>query len=154
MRRFEDSRAYYLEKRKAGNYTKVCLIFQGFCGFQIESFLAPKPITRYLVLSAKDVEPTIDPITNSNPYQNPPRQSYPNELLKHRFMPYGSLVGAGEVENDEMEVDGENEISQVPKGESTGTSLKKSKEAKDAKAMKRKVEADSPKKSKRAKTLE
>ena len=70
-------------------------------------------------------------------------------------MPYGSLVGAGEVKNDDiMDIDGENEVSQVPKGESTGTSLKESKEAKNAKVKKRKVKVDSPKKLKRAKTLE
>lgn len=51
-----------------------------------------------------------------------------------------------------MDVDGENEVSHVPKEEST--SPKKSKEAKDVKVKKRKVEGDSPKKSKRAKTLE
>ena len=151
-RRCEDSRAYYLEKRKAGNYTKVCLpIFHEIHESQTQSLLAPKPITRHLVLSGKDVEPTLDPITNTNLYQNPPRQSYPNELLKHRFMPYGSLVGTGGVKNDKMEVDGEDEVSQVRKGESTGTSPKGSK---DAKVKKRKVKGDSPKKSKRAKTLE
>lgn len=70
-------------------------------------------------------------------------------------MPYGSLVGAGEVKNDDkMDVDGGNEVSQVPKGESTGTSLKESKETKNAKVKKRKVKVDSPKKPKRAKTLE
>lgn len=128
-------------------------MFHEFHESQTESLLAPKPITRHLVLSGKDVEPTLDPITNSNPYQNPPRQSYPNELLKHRFMPYGSLVGAGGVKNDDkMEVDGENEFSQVRKGESTSTSPKESKEAQDAKVKKRKVKGDSPKKSKRAKT--
>jgi len=32
--------------------------------------------------------------------QNPPRQSYPPELLKHRFLPYGSLASGGSVKED------------------------------------------------------
>lgn len=36
------------------------------------------------------------------PYKNTPRQSYPMELLKHQFMPYGSLV---KVNNNEMDID-------------------------------------------------
>ena len=37
------------------------------------------------------------PVTIS---QNPPRQSYPPELLKHRFMPYGSLAPSSPVKED------------------------------------------------------
>jgi len=42
------------------------------------------------------------PIPPGLPYKNPPRQSYPKEVLKHQFMPYGSLVN---VTNNEMDID-------------------------------------------------
>ncbi|KAF8638885.1 hypothetical protein AX17_001938 [Amanita inopinata Kibby_2008] len=59
---------------------------------------APKPFSRHIVVcsqpailqhapelnTAGDVLPTV--------YQNLPRESYPPEMLKHQFMPYGSLA--------------------------------------------------------------
>ncbi|KAF9009580.1 hypothetical protein BDQ17DRAFT_1235514 [Cyathus striatus] len=66
---------------------------------------APKPITRHILVSAQTVEPTHDAEkTGPQTYQNPPRPSYAKELLKHKFMPIGSLVGGGEVE-EVMDVD-------------------------------------------------
>ena len=72
--------------------------------------LAPKPFTHHLLLSAQSVLPT--PCTDATqastssglPYQNPPRQAYPTEVLKHQFMPYGSLVNVTD-NNNEMDTD-------------------------------------------------
>ncbi|PPQ82373.1 hypothetical protein CVT25_008334 [Psilocybe cyanescens] len=63
-----------------------------------------KPIAHHIVVTAQPVTPTLPPNGESLQYQNPPRHSYPKEILKHRFMPYGSIVNAN---NDvtEMEVD-------------------------------------------------
>lgn len=50
--------------------------------------LGPKPITRRLVLAASPPAPD-----TKNPavlHQNPPRHSYPIEMFKHRYTPYGS----------------------------------------------------------------
>jgi len=33
-------------------------------------------------------------------YKNTPRQSYPSEVLKHRFMPYGSLANMDDTSKD------------------------------------------------------
>lgn len=67
-------------------------------------FVAPKPFARHLLISAQSVVPT--PCTSSSSadaplYKNPPRQSYPKEVLKHQFMPYGSLVNV----TNEMDID-------------------------------------------------
>jgi len=59
-----------------------------------------KPISRHLVITAKPSIPTPEPSaaeSGSDPaepyYKNPPRYRYPAEVLKHRFMPTGSLAG-------------------------------------------------------------
>ncbi|KAK2460684.1 hypothetical protein APHAL10511_007154 [Amanita phalloides] len=60
-------------------------------------YAAPKPISRHVIITAQPAhaQPAAEggeaPVTI---LQNPPRHSYPPELLKHRFMPYGSLVNA------------------------------------------------------------
>jgi hypothetical protein len=58
------------------------------------SFLAaPKQIKHHLVLTAPPVTPTTDSSSGPPPRlmtQNPPRHSYPPELFKHSFEPYGS----------------------------------------------------------------
>jgi len=116
---------------------------------------APKPIARHLVVSAQDIIPTSDPSVpvaadSARTYQNPPRQSYPKELLKHRFMPYGSLTGTDDatVAHDidvDMGVDAAK--GSTMEGGTPGKSFKESK------GKKRKVEADTPKKSKKPKTV-
>ena len=69
---------------------------------------APKLPTRHLVLSARPALPTPDPSSESSEgssnteYKNPPRPTYPKEVLKHRFMPYGSITGTAE---EQMDVD-------------------------------------------------
>ncbi|KAI0296850.1 hypothetical protein BC826DRAFT_907982, partial [Russula brevipes] len=53
-------------------------------------YLSPKPVTRHLVVAARPAEPTKpDTASDSAVYQNPQREAYPEEALKHRFRPYG-----------------------------------------------------------------
>ena len=71
---------------------------------------ASKPITRHLVVCAQPVLPTpaknADSASSSGPsYKNPPRQVYPPERLKHRFLPCGSHLQLSEEELDVMDVD-------------------------------------------------
>jgi DNA-directed RNA polymerase I subunit RPA34.5 len=76
--------------------------------------VASKPFAHHLLLSAQSVVPTPcapstgDPqasISTGPPYKNPPRQSYPKEVLKHQFMPYGSLVNVTTNDSNEMDID-------------------------------------------------
>ncbi|KAF7353838.1 hypothetical protein MVEN_01069400 [Mycena venus] len=58
-------------------------------------YTAPTPIARTIVMSAQPVKPTPDPSAASSSnaravYKNPPRESHPQELLTHRFLPYGA----------------------------------------------------------------
>lgn len=65
--------------------------------------LAPKPISRHIVITAQPAQVQHVPNADGKPatvLQNPPRQSYPPELLKHRFLPYGSLAPGGSVKED------------------------------------------------------
>ncbi|KAN0141054.1 hypothetical protein V8E53_000810 [Lactarius tabidus] len=56
-------------------------------------FLAPKPVTRHLVVTARPAEPTRPApggvVSDPTTFQNPPREAYPDEVLTHRFRPYG-----------------------------------------------------------------
>ncbi|KAJ8508169.1 hypothetical protein ONZ45_g9529 [Pleurotus djamor] len=61
-------------------------------GKQGQLYQSPKPITRRLVVAAQPVTPSLADAPAPVLYQNPPRQSYPKELLRHRFMPFGSEV--------------------------------------------------------------
>ena len=51
--------------------------------------VAPKPVTRHLVVTARAAEPT-RPSSGDTPLQNAPREAYPDEVLTHRFRPYGA----------------------------------------------------------------
>ena len=52
--------------------------------------VAPKPVTRHLVVTARPAEPTRSgPASDLATFQNPPREAYPDEALTHRFRPYG-----------------------------------------------------------------
>jgi len=115
-------------------------------------YKAPKSIARHIVISAQDVLPNSDSSVtaasdSSRTYQNTPRPSYAKGLLKHRFMPYGYLVGNNEDINDTGGVDVEMKVAEAEGGE-----MELTKRSKESKAKKRKVEEDSPKKSKKAKT--
>lgn len=46
------------------------------------------------------------PVTDDSIFKIPSRPSYPKELLKHRFMPYGSLTKDAAEENSPMDADG------------------------------------------------
>ena len=76
----------------------------------IHSFLRPasKPITRHLVVSAQAVLPTPLVTAPSAGHKNVPRQVYPQERLKHRFLPYGSQWLPPE-DADVMDVDAQAE---------------------------------------------
>ncbi|KZP13805.1 hypothetical protein FIBSPDRAFT_1049185 [Athelia psychrophila] len=108
-------------------------------------FQAPKPIARHLVLSAQDVLPGSS--DSNQKYQNPPRQSYPQNVLTHAFTPFGSNTAedaeAG-VKPDAMEVDEGGSRAEDVHGEASSPSKK-------PKSKKRKVEGESPKKSKKVK---
>ncbi|KAI5898992.1 uncharacterized protein SCHCODRAFT_02603914 [Schizophyllum commune H4-8] len=120
-------------------------------------YLAPKPIARHLVLSAREVQPTAP--QSAIPLQNPPRQSYPEEMLTHKFMPYGSLVATGD--DEDVAMDEPSAEEPAPASVDEGSHKKKEKKhkketkgskAEDAKAQKRKSEDDdAPKKSKKKK---
>ena len=110
---------------------------------------APKPFARRLVISARPSLPTPpqSPSESSQVlHQNPPRPSYPKELLKHRFMPLGSLAPTGD--SEEMDVD------PAPAAEAAATKSSKSHkndESAEGPKKKRKGDVGSPKK-KKAKT--
>jgi len=55
-------------------------------------YLAPKPITRHLVVAARPAKPTKPDAASdatATVFENPKREAYPDEVLTHRFRPYG-----------------------------------------------------------------
>ncbi|KAJ7494377.1 hypothetical protein B0H11DRAFT_934214 [Mycena galericulata] len=117
-------------------------------------YAAPTPIARTIVMAAQDAKPTPDASNPAAPnarpvYKNPPRERHPKELLKHRFLPYGSIVeGEGQPRRagTPMEVEPQVLVPESPQ--------KVAKAKGDKKSKKRKGEEDgeSPKKLKKAKT--
>jgi hypothetical protein len=86
----------YRASEKAENSFSVrvtCSIFPLVSFTRTTPLVAPKPVTRHLVVTARPAEPTrpapggaaSDPAT----FENPPREAYPDEVLTHRFRPYG-----------------------------------------------------------------
>ena len=141
--------ACYLERRKTAGFTKVSGASRLFDSALNTIKSAPKPIARHLVLSAQDISPTPDPSVHLaadslRTYQNVPRQSYPREVLKHRFMPYGSRITQG--------VDVEVEVG-IKEKDPTGEGASPGKNPRGSKGKKRKVEGDTPKKAKKAKIV-
>lgn len=58
---------------------------------------APKAFARHIVVSAQATKPQPFSENGEVPvehYQNPPRHSYPEEVLKHKFAPYGSATAS------------------------------------------------------------
>jgi hypothetical protein len=49
--------------------------------------VAPKPVTRHLVVAARPAKPTTPDTATA--FENPKREAYPDEILTHRFRPYG-----------------------------------------------------------------
>ncbi|KJA21031.1 hypothetical protein HYPSUDRAFT_55692 [Hypholoma sublateritium FD-334 SS-4] len=113
-----------------------------------EFYPEPKPIARHLVINAQPIRPTH---TSPAVRQNPPRFSYPQEVLKHRYVPYGS-VDAAAAELDAMVVDSE---PQSPPTVPESLVAEVDPEIKVKKGKKRKGDVDAaeapPKKSKKSK---
>ncbi|KAF9064648.1 hypothetical protein BDP27DRAFT_1270063 [Rhodocollybia butyracea] len=74
-----------------------------------EFYIAPRTVTRHLVVATQPPKPSpAEDAQQSILTQNPPRFSYPKELLKHRFVAFGSTTDAAEVDDvddDKMDVD-------------------------------------------------
>ncbi|KAG1749548.1 hypothetical protein EDB19DRAFT_147213 [Suillus lakei] len=103
-------------------------------------YMAPKEIARHLVVSAQPSRAS-PPEHPSILYQNPPRLSYPKELLKHHFVPCGAGLPAGG-DHASMDTDGQVEGGDTASG--IGGSPRKTKESKikESKSRKRKVEGE------------
>lgn len=111
-------------------------------------FLAPKPVTRHLVVTARPAEPTRpapgDAVSDPATFENPPREAYPDAVLTHRFRPYGD-PGEPPQPSPEDQIDLEVEDKHA---EEEGA-----KEKEKERRKKRRGEAgESPKKVKKAKT--
>ncbi|RXW21814.1 hypothetical protein EST38_g4029 [Candolleomyces aberdarensis] len=134
-------------------------------------YRVPRGIARRLVLSAGPAKPQAPseeslPSKNSNTgkYQNPPRHSYPDELLTHSFAPYGSHTTVGakpQPEDVDMDEPEEEELEPPPPAQprrDPEVEAPKQKEKKSSsKGKKRKGEgedaaAPAPKKSKKSKS--
>lgn len=97
------SPAYCHERRRTASYSQVChrrtrAVSVNCNPNPICNLPAPEITTRHIVLSARPEAPSSKGPNNKDDdmswstFQNPPRPSYPKELLKHSFMPYGSLA--------------------------------------------------------------
>ena len=64
-------------------------------------FSAQKPITRHLVISGRPAKPARPEMV----YEAPKREAYPDEVLKHRFRPYGDPGDLPLSREDHMDVD-------------------------------------------------
>ncbi|KAH7880075.1 uncharacterized protein C8R40DRAFT_1166275 [Lentinula edodes] len=124
-----------------------------------ELYIAPTPITRHLLISAQIPKPSSSE-DYSMPTQNLPRFSYPQELLKHRFVAFGSTKVAVDYDDEAGSAhgngggdDGDVEMEDVlPKS----VKAKKSTEKKLSKQTKKRKTAEeavmpSPKKQKKSK---
>ncbi|KIK24459.1 hypothetical protein PISMIDRAFT_678331 [Pisolithus microcarpus 441] len=111
--------------------------------------IAPKAIARHIVISARQAVPTV-PRLQPIIHQNPPRPSYPKDVLKHQFVPYGARSQSGIFTTEEsMDIEGvapPDVISEKPRQEVPQVTEMESKE------KKRKKEGESPKKSKKHKS--
>ncbi|KAI0261733.1 hypothetical protein BC834DRAFT_972479 [Gloeopeniophorella convolvens] len=97
---------------------------------------SPTPVTRHVVLTARPPQPHAPDAAGSAVLrQNPPREAYPESVLKHRFRPYGD---PGDAPSDADAMDVEAEVDEA--------------RPKEKEKRKRKGETDSPKKAKKAKT--
>ena len=144
-------------KKKKGKLYQGWLFFKNILSMStfphIAVGLAPKPIARHLVLAAQPVKPTMDE-TSSETFKNPQRPSYPKELLKHRFMPYGSLTKPSA---DETSTNDPGAASGVPTNEVIVQPLKSpstSNQEKLRKSASLEILEIQPKKSKKRKTLD
>ncbi|EJF62725.1 hypothetical protein DICSQDRAFT_169114 [Dichomitus squalens LYAD-421 SS1] len=105
-------------------------------------YQAPHPISRRLVISARPSLPTppaSSPESSPVVHQNPPRHRHSPELLKHRFAPLGSLAPA----NDSA--------APAPEAPTAKSSKLQRTDVVEGSKKKRKVDIESPKKTKKAK---
>ncbi|KAF8437559.1 hypothetical protein L210DRAFT_3546079 [Boletus edulis BED1] len=130
-------------------------------------YIAPKRVVHHIVISARPPTATLPAPTDIDqtqtiPYRNPPRTSYPKEMLTHAFVPYGARSTQTRSEEDvSMDVETETQImddtmtQESYKNKPTGTSdaapSSEKKKPKSKEHKKRKVEGESPKKSKKHK---
>ena len=118
-------------------------------GFKHRTFIslkAPKPVARHLVLTSQPALPTPPSsdleIPLAGPYKGPERYKHPKHLLKHRFIPCGTVIDPADSPNVDMEID-------VPAKQPTPAQAAQVKTAKEGSPeKKRKVDKDSPKKKK------
>ncbi|EGN96400.1 hypothetical protein SERLA73DRAFT_154727 [Serpula lacrymans var. lacrymans S7.3] len=108
----------------------------------------PKPIARHIVVSAHEssVAQTQTGPHSATISQNPPRHSYPKDVLKHCFMPYGSRKADIQVGVSDGRSTGQEESLEKGAIPSDGN-------LKTSKSKKRKVESETPKRTKKAKTV-
>ncbi|KAJ3553067.1 hypothetical protein NM688_g3821 [Phlebia brevispora] len=117
-------------------------------------FTAPEITTRHIVLSARPELPSSELPDAENAdmswstQQNPPRPSYPAELLKHRFMPYGSLASA----QGASDAIGVEQSAKAPAEDSVKNSADTVVASPTKRHKRRKDEEGNPKKSKKSKT--
>ncbi|KAF9239132.1 DNA-directed RNA polymerase I subunit RPA34.5-domain-containing protein [Melanogaster broomeanus] len=114
--------------------------------------IAPKPISRHFVIAAQPTAPTV-PEHQPVIHQNPPRPSYPKHVLKHRFVPYGARSDQGMPDDLLMDVDDAHTPATEPADRPNAlSSHHKDGQPKESKGKKRKVEGETPKKSKKRKS--
>ncbi|EIN07967.1 hypothetical protein PUNSTDRAFT_104136 [Punctularia strigosozonata HHB-11173 SS5] len=120
---------------------------------------APKPIARHVVITSRAPIPSPVELPQSttapNIYQNPPRPSYPEEVLKHQFKPYGSVV----IPDNHPSAEGNQDVDMVQARDDSEEAVEAAvavprKEKKEKKEKKRKGEEGtiSPNKLKKLKT--
>ncbi|KAI6017438.1 hypothetical protein EDC04DRAFT_3144368 [Pisolithus marmoratus] len=109
--------------------------------------IAPKNIARHIIISVQQATPTA-PETQPIIHQNPPRPSYPKEVLKHQFVPYGARSQLSLATEESMEVESSvlpDTVPEEPREEAPQV-------MEESKGRKRKKEGESPKKSKKHKS--
>ncbi|KAG9318058.1 hypothetical protein JVU11DRAFT_122 [Chiua virens] len=111
---------------------------------------APKQVSRHMVISA---QPSIATVPEHQPviYQDPPRASYPKDVLKHAFVPYGARSEQTGSLDLLMDVDGDIEVTLEKSADMVPTPKEKSVKRKESKGKKHKVDGESPKRSKKHK---
>jgi len=99
-------------------------------------YVAPRPILQHIVITQAAATPNIHDAVAA---PSPTRESVPNELLKHRFLPCGALSAETNA-SDSMDMD---VADTSPRSEEKAA---KKKDSPDKPSKKRKVEALSPSK--------
>jgi hypothetical protein len=87
-------------------------------------FSAQKPIKRHLVVSARPAKPARPEVA----YEAPKREAYPDEVLTHRFRPYGDpgdLPREDHMDVDVVEVSPKEKKLKRKGGDETGSSKKR-----------------------------